>query len=53
MVGPEPDVVVAVVFMRNVDRDTLSVLAWIEDLKPVRVVDAGLGWAGPASRRRR
>ena len=52
-VRPEPDVVVAVVFVRNVDRDTLGMLARIEDLQPVRVVDPGLGWAGPASRRRR
>ncbi len=52
-VCPKPDVIVAVIFVRDVDRDTLGVLARIEDLEPVRVVDAGLRWAGPASRRRR
>ena len=55
-IGPKPDVIVAVVFVRDVDRNALGVLAGVEDLEPVRVVDTGLRWAGAAAgrwRRRR
>lgn len=52
-IGPKPDVIVAVVFVRDVDRNALGVLARVEDLEPVRVVNTGLRWAGAAAGRRR
>jgi hypothetical protein len=47
-VDSEPDVVVAVILVSDIDRDARRVPAWIEDLQTIRVVDARLGWPGPA-----
>ena len=45
----EPHVIVAVVFVRDVYRYTLGVLARVEHREAVGIVDAGLGGAGPAA----
>jgi hypothetical protein len=47
-VDSEPDVVVAVILVSDIDRDACRVPAWIEDLQTIRVVDARLGWPAPA-----
>jgi hypothetical protein len=44
----EPHVVVAVVFVSHVDRNTLCVLARVQDLQAIRVVNARLRRPGPA-----
>jgi hypothetical protein len=45
----EPEVVVAVFFKRDIDDDALCMLAPVEHLEPVRVVDPGLGRTGAAA----
>src|SRR5258708_3418710 len=46
--GPEPHVVIPVILMRDLDHDALGMLARVEDLQPVWVVNAGFGRARAA-----
>ena len=48
----EPDVVVAVILIGDVDRDAGRVPARVQDLQTIGVVNARLGWPGPAPVRR-
>ena len=52
-IGAKPDVVVTVVLVRDVDHDAFGVLARVENLQAVGVVDSCFRRPGRASRPRR